>query len=66
MRLRRRSSRRRSRDFSSQPESVRAGYYLDWTLGIVAGVLAGSALLAGLVPARRAASVNPMEALRAD
>ncbi len=36
------------------------------TLGVVAGVLAASAMLASFVPARRAASVNPVEALRAE
>ena len=36
------------------------------TLAAVAGVLALAALLAGHVPARRAASVNPVESLRAD
>jgi predicted permease len=36
------------------------------TLAGVAGVLAGSALLASYLPARRAASVNPVEALRAE
>jgi macrolide transport system ATP-binding/permease protein len=36
------------------------------TLGLVAAVLAAAALLASYIPARRAASVNPVEALRAE
>jgi macrolide transport system ATP-binding/permease protein len=36
------------------------------TLMTVAAVLAGSALLASYIPARRAASVNPIEVMRAD
>lgn len=36
------------------------------TLGTVAGVLAASALLASYVPARRAAGLNPVDALRLD
>jgi predicted permease len=36
------------------------------TLGAVALLLAGSALLASFLPARRAASVNPVEALRSE
>jgi macrolide transport system ATP-binding/permease protein len=36
------------------------------TLGGVALVLAASALVASYIPARRAASVNPVEALRAE
>jgi macrolide transport system ATP-binding/permease protein len=36
------------------------------TLGMVAAVLAAAALLASYIPARRAASVNPVEALRAE
>jgi macrolide transport system ATP-binding/permease protein len=36
------------------------------TLAAVAIVLATSALLASYIPARRAASVNPVEALRAE
>jgi predicted permease len=37
-----------------------------WTLAIVAGVLLTSALAAAWSPARRATSVNPVEALRAE
>ncbi len=36
------------------------------TLGVVAVVLAIASLLAVIVPAHRAASVNPMDALRAE
>jgi macrolide transport system ATP-binding/permease protein len=36
------------------------------TLAAVAGVLGGAALLASYIPARRAASINPVEALRAE
>jgi ABC-type antimicrobial peptide transport system permease subunit len=36
------------------------------TLAGVAALLAGCALLASYIPARRAASVNPVEALRAE
>jgi macrolide transport system ATP-binding/permease protein len=36
------------------------------TLGAVAGLLGVSAMLASFIPARRAASVNPVEALRAE
>lgn len=36
------------------------------TLGVVVTVLAASAVLASYIPARRAASVNPMEALRTE
>jgi ABC-type antimicrobial peptide transport system permease subunit len=36
------------------------------TLALVVAVLAASAILASYIPARRAASVNPMEALRTE
>jgi macrolide transport system ATP-binding/permease protein len=36
------------------------------TLAAVAGLLGGAALLASYIPARRAASINPVEALRAE
>lgn len=36
------------------------------TLAIVATVLGGAAMLASFLPARRAASVNPVNALRAE
>jgi predicted permease len=36
------------------------------TLGVVAGVLGGCAILASFIPARRAAGVNPLEALRVE
>jgi ABC-type antimicrobial peptide transport system permease subunit len=36
------------------------------TIGIVCGVLAICGMVAALVPARRAASIDPMEALRAE
>jgi macrolide transport system ATP-binding/permease protein len=36
------------------------------TLGLVVAMLAAAALLASYIPARRAASVNPVEALRAE
>ena len=36
------------------------------TLIVVAGILAIASLAASFIPARRAASVNPMEALRAE
>jgi len=35
-----------------------------WVYALVAGALTGIAALANLVPARRAASVNPVTALR--
>jgi len=36
------------------------------TIAIVAGVLGAVALAASLIPARRAASVDPVESLRAE
>jgi len=35
-------------------------------LGLAAAVLAASALVAGFIPARRAASIEPMQALRTE
>jgi ABC-type antimicrobial peptide transport system permease subunit len=37
-----------------------------WTMGLVSAGLVACGVLAAIVPARRAASVNPVEALRAD
>ena len=37
-----------------------------WTMGLAVVALVGCGLMAAVVPARRAASVNPVEALRAD
>jgi putative ABC transport system permease protein len=37
-----------------------------WTLAAAAGVLFISGMLAAYLPARRAAGVNPMEALRSE
>ena len=37
-----------------------------WTLGGVSLVLGASALMASYLPARRAASINPVDALRAE
>ena len=40
--------------------------YDPWSLGIAVLVLAAAAAVAGFVPARRAASIEPMEALRTE
>lgn len=37
-----------------------------WSLGVAIALLAGAAILATWLPARRAARINPVEALRAD
>jgi ABC-type antimicrobial peptide transport system permease subunit len=37
-----------------------------WTMAMAATLLGGAALLAGVIPARRAATLQPIEALRED
>ncbi len=53
-----------SRLIASQLYGVKT--YDPMILGIAVCVLAGCAILAGLIPARRAASIEPMEALRTE
>ena len=38
--------------------------YDPWSIAIAVAVLSAAAALAGFIPARRAASIEPMEALR--